>query len=101
MEHFLSQAHLPFQLKDYLELVDWTGRAIRHDKIGSIPQHLDHLFERLKVQPVGWLPIVTQFHGQVTRVAGNPSQLQQLAEHWGQKWIKGKKAQSGFYRKIA
>lgn len=28
---------LPFRFKDYLELVDWTGRIVREDKSGSIP----------------------------------------------------------------
>jgi hypothetical protein len=29
---------LPFRLTDYLELVDWTGRMLRDDKRGSIPE---------------------------------------------------------------
>jgi hypothetical protein len=29
---------IPFSLKDYCELVDITGRIIRHDKAG----HIDH-----------------------------------------------------------
>jgi hypothetical protein len=31
------QAGIPFGFKDYLVLVDWTGRAIRDDKWGYIP----------------------------------------------------------------
>ncbi len=30
------EAELPFALKDYLELVDWTGRMARPDKKGVI-----------------------------------------------------------------
>ena len=29
---------IPFALGDYLELVDWSGRAIRSDKRGYIPE---------------------------------------------------------------
>lgn len=38
---------LPFRLKDYLELIDWTGRVLREDKRGAIPAHLPPLLERL------------------------------------------------------
>ena len=31
---------LPFNLFDYIELVDWTGRAIRDDKRGSISENI-------------------------------------------------------------
>ncbi len=30
---------LPFRLNDYLELVDWTGRILREDKRGAIPEN--------------------------------------------------------------
>ena len=31
---------LPFQLNDYLELVDWSGRILREDKKGAIANNL-------------------------------------------------------------
>jgi hypothetical protein len=31
---------LPFDLKDYLQLADWTGRAILENKQGLIPDNL-------------------------------------------------------------
>ena len=31
---------IPFKADDYIELVDWTGRIIRSDKRGAIPEHL-------------------------------------------------------------
>ena len=35
--HDERNASLPFALKDYIELVDWTGRVVRQDKKGFIP----------------------------------------------------------------
>ncbi len=30
---------IPFELNDYIALVDWSGRAILHNKRGSIPSN--------------------------------------------------------------
>lgn len=35
---------LPFHLKDYVELVEWTGRIIREDKNGAINASLPPIF---------------------------------------------------------
>ncbi|MCU7933535.1 MAG: hypothetical protein KZQ99_01480 [Candidatus Thiodiazotropha sp. (ex Dulcina madagascariensis)] len=43
---------LPFSLTDYLQLTDWTGRAIRDDKSGAIPNHLAPILERLNIDHV-------------------------------------------------
>jgi hypothetical protein len=45
---------LPFNLTDYLELVDWTGRIIREDKRGTIPQNRPPILERLQIDPRHW-----------------------------------------------
>ncbi|MGD8913626.1 MAG: hypothetical protein PVJ68_12925 [Candidatus Thiodiazotropha sp.] len=42
---------LPFRLKDYLELVDWTGRAFLKNKRGYIADHQPPILERLQIDP--------------------------------------------------
>ena len=48
-------------LKDYLELVDWTGRILRQDKRGSIPAEMPPILARLVIEPKHWLFLATQF----------------------------------------
>ena len=40
---------IAFNLLDYIELVDWTGRAILDDKRGSIPTDAPKIIERLNI----------------------------------------------------
>ena len=40
---------LPFNLSDYLELVDWSGRIMREDKKGYIPEHMPDILQRLDI----------------------------------------------------
>ena len=61
---------LPFRLADYLELVDWTGRAIREDKRGSIPEHLPPILERLAVEPRHWLYMARHFKSRFKGLVG-------------------------------
>lgn len=50
---------IAFELKDYIELVDATGRAIRNDKkAGSIPSSLPPILSRLSIEPSMWLDMV-------------------------------------------
>ncbi|MCU7933756.1 MAG: hypothetical protein KZQ99_02610 [Candidatus Thiodiazotropha sp. (ex Dulcina madagascariensis)] len=43
---------LPFRLTDYLQLIDWTGRAILENKRGFfIPSHLPPILARLQIDP--------------------------------------------------
>lgn len=48
---------LPFDLKDYLELLDWTGRCMREDKRGAINQELPPILKRLNRPPIAKFPI--------------------------------------------
>jgi hypothetical protein len=52
---------LPFVLRDYLELVDWTGRIIRGDKAGAITQKLPPFLKRLALNQEAWEQLTTQF----------------------------------------
>ena len=51
-QHF---AAIPFNLKDYLELVDWTGRCIREDKRGSIDSTTATILQKLGIDHQEWL----------------------------------------------
>ncbi|GHA17734.1 transposase [Arenicella chitinivorans] len=52
---------IPYRLKDYLALVDWTGRCIRADKRGSIPDQLPPILRRLDFDTRAWLVLTTEF----------------------------------------
>jgi REP element-mobilizing transposase RayT len=49
------QDGIPYSWSDYLQLVDWSGRAIRNDKRGSIPSNLPPILARLNISPDRWL----------------------------------------------
>jgi REP element-mobilizing transposase RayT len=48
------EAMLPFALKDYLELVDWTGRVQRSEKIGFIDYKTPKLLASIHLSPAQW-----------------------------------------------
>ena len=52
---------LPFKLKDYLELVDWSGRILREDKRGAIPEHLPAILYRLNMDARHWVYLTKSF----------------------------------------
>jgi len=50
-----------FTFRDYLELLDWTGRIIRNDKRGFIDKKLPPILNRLELGPQQWHRNCTQF----------------------------------------
>ena len=50
-----------FSLVDYLKLVDFTGRIIRPDKRGAIPNNLTPILERMGIDLETWLTNTTEF----------------------------------------
>ena len=49
------QDGIPYSFSDYLQLVDWSGRAIRQNKRGYIPSSLPPILVRLNIPPGQWL----------------------------------------------
>ena len=86
-----------YTTKDYLELVDWTGRAIRDDKRGAIPNTIPPILERLKLNPKTYLAFVGKqsFHlpekkrQPHNKALGSVEHLKMLATQLGQKFICG------------
>ncbi len=78
-----------FSLDDYLQLADWTGRAIVAGKHGSIPEDLPPILTRLRVNPEQWVGTVKQFHTRYPRMAGSLASLQAACETLGLRWLHG------------
>ena len=80
---------IPFTLTDYLELVDWTGRAVRDGKRGTIAEHIPPILHRLNIDPDHWQAHM-QPHGNLFgRAIGRIDALRLHAEHVGQRWCQG------------
>jgi len=68
---------LPFLLKDYIELVDWSGRIIRDDKRGAIKNSLPPILERLSLNQDAWKVLTTQFEQTFKHWVGSDQIVQQ------------------------
>jgi len=73
-----DQTGLPFLLRDYLELVDWTGRIVREDKRGEINSSLPPILERLSLDRNSWLILATQFERQFGQWVGSEHIVRQV-----------------------
>ena len=80
---------IPFELNEYLALVDWSGRAILQDKRGSIPVNTPPILHRLGINENDWINHIRYFERQFPTVAGNIDKLKALAEATSRRWIKG------------
>ena len=76
-------------LKDYLCLLDWTGRQVRRDKQGSIPADLAPILERLKIVPEVWSGMVSEFGRWFGTAAGSNEALAKEAKRRKRKWLQG------------
>jgi hypothetical protein len=45
-DEWVSTSGVPIEIKKYLLLLDWTGRELRRDKRGTIPDHLAPILDR-------------------------------------------------------
>ena len=68
---------LPFNLDDYLELVDWTGRILKKEqypleyKRGSIPSNLPSILQRLEFNADAWAILSQDFETQFSHWVGS------------------------------
>jgi len=80
---------IPFVFTDYLELVDWTGRAVRDDKRGTIDDRVPPILQRLNIDPSHWQAHM-QPHGNLFgRAIGRIDALRLHANRLGQCWCQG------------
>ncbi len=76
---------LPFELKDYLELIELTGRCFREDKAGYIEAIQPALLNRLNISPDNWLTLTKDFRKLFRGAVGHSDVLTDYCEHKGLK----------------
>ena len=89
---------IPYESKDYLEVVDWSGRAIIEGKRGSIPDDLPPILDRLKIDPENYVRFInrtqkTHFHGFI----GTVKSMRSLAQDFGRSFLKGQAAAAALF----
>jgi REP element-mobilizing transposase RayT len=89
-EHQKKTSGISFSLKDYLTLVDETGRVIREDKRGAIDTKTANILSRLHISNESWLKLTTNFEGIFTGAVGTAEHLCKFAQHVGLKRAHGK-----------
>jgi REP element-mobilizing transposase RayT len=84
-----SQSPIPIGQKEYLQLVDWTGRALMLNKRGAIPQNFPPILQRLGWEPDEWARELQHFGRWYYRAVGASDALRRYCDHLGQQWLKG------------
>jgi len=88
---------LPMSEDEYLNLVDRTGRLVRHDKRGAMDPDLAPILDRIRANPNAWEDTVSNFEENFHLVAGTLSNIRKFAKQLGKHWFTGVKAsQSAF-----
>jgi len=80
---------VPFAFDDYLELVDWTGRALREDKPGYIETRAPKILTRLSIdgeQFIGYSERLLKAFG---TAVGAPASLADLCTRRQAKYLRG------------
>jgi len=80
---------MSLSLKDYIELVDWTGQAIVYPDKAKLPSNLSNTFAHLNIQQDNWLGQVQRFGGNYHRFVGCIEKMKRKTEALGQQWLKG------------
>ena len=88
---------MPYHLLDYIELVEWTGLAVRKDKSGSIDSNLPSIFTRLGLEPSDWITFSTEIESQFGNWVGSPLQFADASNNVGQRWICVSEGSQRFY----
>ncbi|MGY0216001.1 transposase [Endozoicomonadaceae bacterium StTr2] len=79
---------LPYTLYDYFDLVDWSGRAVRLDKRGSIASNMPPILAQLGINPEEWIKTMGR-DNRFYRAAGRVEAMKACALSVGQQWMQG------------
>lgn len=74
---------IAFSLTDYIELIDWTGRAVLDNKRGAISTDAPPIINRLNISPEHWLEISQNFESRFKGLVGSAHSIRTLCTKFG------------------
>ncbi len=74
---------LSISLEEYLTVLDETGRIIRNDKRGAIPNNLEPILTRIGIRSKGWTALVQDLEKAFSCHVGNENSIRQTAASIG------------------
>ena len=78
---------IPIAFKDYLALVDYTGRLIRKSKRGFICKEEPSILDVMGMTSSEWIDSSTQKRHRMPRALGGAEAIRQYCEAIGQRWV--------------
>ena len=88
-----SERAIPYNIRDYLELVDWSGTAVVEGKRGSIPDNLPPILQRLKIDPAAYVKFINRSEkSPFSNFIGPVEAMRTLADQFGKSFLKGQTA---------
>ena len=75
--------------RSYLDLLDWTGRQIRSDKPGHIPDALAPLLMQINIDTEQWLTTVEHYGSLFYRLVGHVERMVEYAASVGRRFCHG------------
>ena len=88
---------LPFNLKDYIDMVDGTARVLRSGKRGVISKEAPRLVTQLGLSPEQWLDLTLNVQTLQLQAIGDINRLEKYSQSSQRCWIQGKSILSRVY----
>ncbi|KAA1260643.1 hypothetical protein LF1_31830 [Rubripirellula obstinata] len=82
-----KKGFLSISMLNYLELLDWTGRQVHQEKVGTIPSHLAPILSRIGLDSHAWCDLIKRFGRTFKRAAGTAESLCDEASRRSQGWL--------------
>jgi len=89
-----DKGFLSLDLRDYLSLLDWTGRQRGTVQRAEIPDELDPILKRIGIDGRMWVDLVWRFKKYFGKggAAGSPQSLRESAAQHNRKFSKGQRS---------
>jgi len=84
---FFSNRCIPISFRDYLEMLEWTGRQIRKGKRGAIDRNCPSVMSRLGYTDEQWIKTQTPRMGTKQKALGSMARITEYCQAIGQRWI--------------